>query len=328
MGSSLFTGRTLLQVFRWGIFLLACAFLYAQLQADKGTQALAALRALPTDGGAVAGLLLVLLLVLVNWGLEALKWQRLMRRVEQVPFGRAYQATLAGTSIGLVTPNRTGEFIGRVLFLDPGHRVSASFATALGSIAQFVVTLVMGGLALVLLAMRPDALPWPSGWYSTALVSLTALVAAGALVLYLVPRLLRQLLLLIPVLARLERASAILDAYSARELWSVLGLSALRYAVFSGQFVLLCGLFNVGVEPYTAALVVPVVYLVSTLVPTVLLTELGVRGGAAVAFFLPLGGDEAPVLLATTVLWLMNLVLPALVGAVLLVTARIRTLDP
>ena len=324
----MFTGRTLLQVFRWGIFILACAFLYTQLQADKGTQALAALRALPADGHALAGLALTLGLVVVNWGLEALKWRRLMLRVEPVSMGRALQATLAGTSIGLVTPNRTGEFLGRVLFLEPKHRVSAGFATALGSIAQFVVTLVMGGIALVLLAIRVDALPWPSGWYSTALVSLTALVAAGALVLYLVPRLLRQLLLLIPVLARLERASAVLDAFTTRELWSVLGLSVLRYMVFAGQFVLLCVLFQAGVSPATGALVVPVVYLVSTLVPTVLLTELGVRGGAAVAFFLPLGGAEAPVLLATTALWLMNLVLPALVGAVLLVTARIRTLDP
>lgn len=328
MGSSLFTGRTLLQVFRWGIFLLACAFLYGQLQAGKGTQALAALQVLPSDTRAMAGLALVAVLVLVNWGLEALKWQRLMARVERVPYGRAFQATLAGTSIGLVTPNRTGEFIGRVLFLDPGHRVSASFATALGSIAQFVVTLVMGGIALVLLALRPDALPWPGGWTSTALISLTALCAAGALVLYLVPRLLRQLLLLIPVLGRLERASAVLDAYGPRELWSVLGLSVLRYAVFTGQFVLLCLLFKTGVSATTVALVVPVIYLVSTLVPTVLITELGVRGSAAVAFFLPVGGAEAPVLLATTTLWLMNLVLPALVGAVLLVTARIRTQEP
>jgi hypothetical protein len=99
----------------------------------------------------------------------------------------------------------------------------------------------------------------------------------------------------------------------------------LRYAVFSSQFVLLCMAFGADVSAGAAFLAIPVVYLVSTLVPTVLLTELGVRGSAAVAFFGPLGADEAAVLLATTVLWSLNLVLPAAVGSVLLVSARIRT---
>jgi hypothetical protein len=292
------SARTLLQVFRWGIFLLACGFLYTQVQADKGTRAIHALQALPGDTNAMLLVGVVFLLVFVNWGIEALKWRVLVAHLQTISFGRAFMATVAGTSIGLITPNRTGEFVGRVLFLDPEHRFGGAFATALGSIAQFVVTLVAGGLALVLLMVSDTPLPWPDGWYSFALVSLTALVAVGALVLYLFPGLLRHLLLLLPVLQRLKKASAVLDTYARRELLLVLGLSVLRYAVF---------------------------YLVSTLVPTVLLTELGVRGSAAVAFFGPLGADEAAVLLATTVLWSLNLVLPAAVGSVLLVSARIRT---
>lgn len=321
----MFSGRTLLQVFRWGIFLLACGFLYTQVQADKGTRAIHALQALPGDTNAMLLVCAVVILVLVNWGIEALKWRVLVAHLQTISFGRAFKATVAGTSIGLITPNRTGEFMGRVLFLDPDHRFGGAFATALGSIAQFVVTLMAGGLALVLLMVSDTPLPWPDGWYSSALVSLTALVSIGALVLYLFPGLLRHLLLLVPILQRLKNASSVLDTYTRRELLLVLLLSVLRYTVFTAQFVLLCMAFGVGVSASGAFLVIPVVYLVSTLVPTVLLTELGVRGSAAVAFFGPLGADEAAVLLATTVLWLLNLVLPAAVGSVLLVSARIRT---
>lgn len=321
----MFSGRTLLQVFRWGIFLLACGFLYSQVQADKGTRAIHALQALPGDTNALLLVALVVLLVFVNWGIEALKWRLLVAHLQSITFGRAFKATVAGTSIGLITPNRTGEFVGRVLFLDPQYRFGGAFATALGSIAQFVVTLLAGGIALSLLMVLQHALPWPDGWYSVALVSLTALVSVGALVLYLFPELLRHLLLLLPVLKHMKKASSVLDTYDRRELLVVLGLSLLRYAVFTTQFVLLCMAFHVGTSAGTAMLAIPVVYLVSTLVPTLLLTELGVRGSAAVAFFAPLGGDEGAVLLATTVLWLLNLVLPAAVGSVLLVTARIRT---
>ncbi len=270
---------------------------------------------------------LALLLVPVNWGIEARKWRCLVHGLEPVGAWRAFTATIAGTSIGLVTPNRTGEFLGRVLFLAPGNRVPGGFATALGSIAQFVITMLAGGTALVLLMVFAHPMPWPDGWYSVALVSLTTLVAAGTLLLYLFPALLRQVLISLPLLRRLERASAVLNSYEMRELVVILAWSALRYMVFTLQFLLLCRAFHVGVPTSVTLLVIPVVYLVATLVPTVLLTELGVRGSTALAFFAPLGAAHGPVLLATTALWAINLVLPAILGSFILVMARIRTND-
>jgi hypothetical protein len=317
--------RTLIVAFRWGIFLLACAFLWTHLTADKGTQALAVWHAMRSDPGLSGLLLLVVALMLLNWGLESMKWRALVAPVQRVGAVRAWLATIAGTSLALITPNRTGEFLGRVLFLDPGHRIAGSFATALGSIAQFVVTLVMGGSALVLMLLLDLPMPWPAGWISTALVSLTAMVSTGALLLYLRPSLLRQLLLLLPFLWRLEAASSILNGYRGRDLAFVLFLSALRYVVFTFQFVLLLGAFGSGVASATAMLVVPVVYLVSTLVPTVLFTEPGIRGTAAIAMFMPLGGNESAVLFATFGLWLVNLVVPALAGSVIMLFARIGT---
>ncbi|MBK7298693.1 MAG: flippase-like domain-containing protein [Flavobacteriales bacterium] len=118
-------GRTLLIVFRWGIFLLASVFLYTQLSAAKGTQALAALRHLRTDGIAPWVLLVMLVCMAVNWSLESHKWRWLLRPVERIGSWRSLVATIAGTSVGLVTPNRTGEFLGRVLFLKPENRVKA-----------------------------------------------------------------------------------------------------------------------------------------------------------------------------------------------------------
>lgn len=321
----MFSGRSLLRIFRWGIFLFACAFLYTQLDADKGTRAVQALLSLRSDGTAMVLVAIAALLVVVNWGIEAQKWRILVAGIQAVSLGRAFLATLAGTSVALVTPNRTGEFIGRVLFLKPGVRFSAGFATALGSIAQFVVTLVAGGAALLMLTAVHSAMPWSSAWYSVSLVSLASIVAMAALVLFLYPYLLRQLLLLLPFMGLFRSASEVLDGYHQRELFVILGLSAFRYVVFTTQFVLLCVAFDVGVPPFTSVMVIPVVYLASSLVPTVLLTELGVRGSAAVAFFEPLGADPVAVLLATALVWSINLVLPAMVGSVLLLSTRIYT---
>jgi len=264
----------------------------------------------------------VSVLMLLNWGLESRKWRILVCEVERISRWRAFMATLAGTPIGLITPNRVGEFVGRVLFLAPEHRIAASFATALGSIAQFVVTVVLGLLGLIALlfgAEHDRVSPAASAW-----VGLCALVASVTVLLYFNPDLLRSAIARVPVIKRWERHAAVLGRFGNRMLTRVLLISAARYAVFSVQFALLLGaLADVAVAD--ALIAIPAVFLVSTLIPTVMLTELGVRGSVAVAFFATSASNEEGVFMASTVLWLINLGLPAMAGGVILLVARLRS---
>lgn len=317
-------GRVLLIVFRWGIFLLACAFLFSRFTGPKGILASNVVSELLRVPHLFPLFLGVFTLMIVNWGLEAMKWRILMHPVEYVAPLRAFWATIAGTSVGLVSVNRTGDLVGRVLFLRPENRVSGGFASALGSIAQFVVTLVLGGFGVLGLALSGGPLPWPEGWMTWMLVSLTALASVAALVLYLYPALFRQLLLYLPLLRRLERASSVLGDHKGHELVRVLLLSALRYLVFGVQFIFLLHGFDSGIPTSAAMLAIPVVYLIATLIPTLMLTELGVRGSVALAVFAPLGGADGPVLLATTCLWTINVALPACVGSVVLLLTKVR----
>lgn len=313
--------RSLL-LLRWGVFLLACLFLYVRfsrqqgdLDSDAMLQALGESRTLLVIG-------LVSVLMLLNWGLESRKWRILVSDVERISRWRAFMATLAGTPIGLITPNRVGEFVGRVLFLAPEHRIAASFATAVGSIAQFVVTVVLGllGLIALLFSAEHDRMsPVASAW-----VGLCALVAAVTVLLYFNPDLLRNAIARVPVIKRWERQAAVLERFGNRMLTRVLLISAGRYVVFSAQFALLLGALA-DIAVVDALIAIPAVFLVSTLIPTVMLTELGVRGSVAVAFFAVSASNEQGVFMASTVLWLINLGLPAMAGGVILLVARIRS---
>ncbi|MEO8734787.1 MAG: lysylphosphatidylglycerol synthase domain-containing protein [Flavobacteriales bacterium] len=314
--------RTLLLV-RWGIFLAAFAFLYVRLAAHQSTNALWG-----EWRGAIAAMhwpvwAALLLLMLLNWGIEAAKWRWLVAHVQCMGIARAFAATLAGTTIGLFTPNRTGEFIGRVLFLEPEHRWQGSFATLLGSIAQFVVTIVMGGIAFIVWWQIKRASALIAPWGAIAGTTLIAVVVAGALVLFYSPHLLREIVARVPLLRRFDRAASVLDGYSTAELSAVLGMSAARYAVFTAQYVLLLVVLA-GVPWGFGMLAVPVIYLVMTLVPTMMLTDLGVRGSIAVALLVPANGSSAMVLLAAFLLWAVNLALPAMTGGLILLVARIR----
>lgn len=313
--------RTLL-LLRWGVFVLACAFLFMRLSGHDAPMRPEDLGALAREPAMRLVLALVLALMLVNWGLESRKWRLLVRELESISKWRAFIATIAGTPIGLITPNRVGEFVGRVLFLSPEHRIAASFATAVGSIAQFVVTVVLGLLGLIALVMQaehdqvsPDAAAW---------IGLCFLVAAATLLLYFNPDLLRAAIARLPVIKRWERHAAVLERFSARMLTRVLLISAVRYGVFTVQFALLLG--ALAEVPLTGAIAaIPVTFLVATLIPTVMLTELGVRGSVAVAVISPAAVQDQGVFLASTALWLINLGLPAMLGGIVLLVSRIRS---
>lgn len=306
--------------FRWGVFAAACAFLYVRLSRHQGMHQPWALWRSTAGEVPWAILLLVAGMMVVNWAIEARKWQVLMAPIQGLPFLRAFMGTVAGTSIGLITPNRVGEFAGRVLFLEPQHRVQGSFATLLGSIAQFVVTLLVGGIALLFCHQNINGDgPLPLTWLVVVWSAL--LIGFAAVFLYFSPGAFARILLAIPPLKRFARHAHVLDTYERSMLVLVFALSLVRYAVFTLQFGLLLTALA-GVAMYNALCLVPVVFLVTTLVPTTALTELGIRGTVA-ATFIP--GEAAGIVVATALIWLINIVVPALAGSVILLVAKIKT---
>lgn len=311
--------RRTLSIVRWGVFIAACGFLFLRSMGYQGMHPAGGHWQEVLEQVPLGTLGIVAAMVVLNWGLEAAKWWWLMRPVQRSSYARAYMATLVGTTVGTITPNRVGEFAGRVLFLDPEHRVQGGFATLLGSIAQFVVTLTMGGFAL---AFGPGFGPM-DGPLVQVLVWSTLLIGCTAIFLYFSPGLLGRLLTALPFLGRFERQARILGSFGMRELWFVFILSLARYAVFTFQFALIL-MVTAHIPLQVGLLSVPVVFLVTTLVPTTALTELGVRGSAATAL---LPGDASSIVLSSALIWVFNLVVPALAGGVILLMARIRTTD-
>ena len=58
-----------------------------------------------------------------------------------------------------------------------------------------------------------------------------------------------------------------------------------------------------------------------------MLTELGVRASTAYVMLAPLSAHTFGIALASSVLWAVNVLLPALIGSVILLVTRIRIKD-
>ena len=93
--------------------------------------------------------------------------------------------------------------------------------------------------------------------------------------------------------------------------------SLLRYFCFSLQLWLTLSACGVVLPPLVALVSIPLYYLFVTVTPNMPAADIGIRGAWAVLVFGQYIHDvQANIILATTCLWLINTLLPVLLGAV------------
>lgn len=272
-------------------------------------------------------------LVPVNWGLEVIRWQLLAQRIEAIPFREALSGVLVGVSLAFVTPGIIGEYAGRTLLLRSRARARSAGSMAVSNSAQFIVTLLFGGIGLLwYLQHLPSQL---SGRYAHLLEGLSGsllvvLLGLGAVLLamYVYAGLLVSVLkTLLPshrFAGLFQKVIAIAGEYSYPELWSVMGLSALRYLVFSMQFVLVLKAMGVGLSWQMTWAGVSLVLLAKTVIPSLsLMGDLGLRELSALVYFSQYGESGAVVVGASLMIWAVNIFLPAMLGLGLILRIRL-----
>src|SRR5436305_13315699 len=111
--------------------------------------------------------------MLGNCAIEAVKWEISIHNIQPFRFLTSFKAVLSGVSFSVNTPNRVGEYLGRVLYVHEGHRLRVISLTIVCSMSQLIITLVAGTVALITLypAINKAAL-LPERWL-TALTYLT-----------------------------------------------------------------------------------------------------------------------------------------------------------
>ncbi|MEO0470067.1 MAG: lysylphosphatidylglycerol synthase transmembrane domain-containing protein [Bacteroidota bacterium] len=297
-----------------GISLAIIYFVYWQLSEEAGQLAVLWADLSYPDWGFM---MLCLALMPVNWGIEAAKWRYLMRRsVAGLSFKTAFQAIFAGNATGLLTPNRIGAYAGRILYLPVGQRLQGTVFMLVDRLCQLVITLWMGTISLeclladpglAWLSQDPTLAPWLMG-FRVSLWSVDALLP----LMLLNPVLLQRLPL--PKVSWLEEARQSLSQLERQSIIWVLLAGAIRYVVFSSQFLLLMYALGYDGDVWLAFGMVGIIFLTKSIVPSIALTELGIRESVAIAI---MGGWGFSVLMAfgsTFLLYLINIALPALIG--------------
>jgi hypothetical protein len=270
---------------------------------------------------------LVVLLMPVNWGIESRKWQVLVQHVQRFSFLSAFKSVLSGCSITMLTPNRVGEYGGRILNLEDGNRIKAISLTIAGSISQLVVTMLMGCAGLVFLRYfshnRAGGLSVLPEFWGDVMIYMSVTITFFLLLFYVRLGWLVRMLEKVPSFTKVVKHIRVLDEFDYKQLMRILSLSFFRYLLFTIQYILLLQVMQVEIDLIICFWLISVFYLVMAIAPTIGFIELPVRVTASWAILKYYTVNELGVGAAALGIWMINLVLPAIIGSLLILGTKI-----
>lgn len=307
-------GRRVQPVLSGAVLLFLLAALWMELRAKENLPELGQAFLRQLHAANWLWLAAVIGLMPLNWWAETRKWHQFVRQYDPISPGRALLAVWVGVSFSLFTPNRIGEYGGRVLLLRPASRWKAVVVNLVGNYSQYLVLLTMGlaGAAWFV----PRFLELDPFW-SRLFFPLALLGSAIMLALYFNMR------RVLPLLQRLGggrlgkgllREAEVLQQFNTRELAGILGWAFLRYSIYTTQYYLTLRFFGITPGLLNAYAGIAAIFLVQTSLPLPPLAGLLGRGNLAVWVWLPFGANAVSSLAATFTLWIINLILPALIG--------------
>lgn len=129
----------------------------------------------------------------------------------------------------------------------------------------------------------------------------------------------------------LKKADAyieVLSLFNFRDLLKVAFFSIIRYAVFTFQFILLLHVFGISFGWINEAAAISMIFLVLAIIPTFAVTEVITRSSVTVYFLAQYSNAPEPVIIAASFfLWIINLAIPSVLGALSLLKIRVSKHD-
>jgi len=270
---------------------------------------------------------IVIFLMFLNWGIEARKWQLQVNSIESLSFVQAFKAVLAGQAMGFNTINRIGEPAARAAYLKDGNKIRGAVLSITGSMAQIIVTFLMGTLSMLYMRwyilsadrqLEGLSVFWLDGFIyvigaGILLFTLSYFKLSGII----------QLLERIPWVAKYRFFIEKLESVKVDELVRLLSLSLGRYLVFLLQYLLLFQVFGINLYWLDAFAMVGVMLTVLAVIPSMALAELGFRGKVSLLLFGLLSNNSIGIIATAAGIWLINLILPAILGTLFILGLRI-----
>jgi len=243
----------------------------------------------------------ILLFSVINWFLEVRKWKNLVSGIREISFLEAFKQSTSSLTASLITPNRIGEYGAKAIYYPRSEQKKIMALNLLGNSSQMLTTVVFGLSGLLFLGNI-------TGFH----LQITKIIL---LLVVLVP-----VILMINKIKIVKQLTGFIRIIPVKIHLNNLLLSFLRYVVFSHQFYFLLMIFGVDLDYPTAMSLIFSMYLISSVIPGFVLFDFIIKGSVAVSLFGYFGVNGVIILMITTLMWILNFALPALIGSYFVLT--------
>lgn len=292
---------------------LALFFVFKKVNNQKNLREFELLMDSLSSGTLVWLLITIVGMMFLNWGLEVVKWKYLSKRIESISWWTAVQSVFCGLTWAIFTPNRIGEYGGRILFLRQENRPTGAVAMGLGLFAQLVCTSVFGAISIAWFVHTFWTL---APWINAVVWGVAVLYALGFLVLYFNVRWVDWFVGRFRFLRRIKPFFAVLEYFDRKELIQVLLISMARFAIFTTQYVVLMLVILPDLPFFSMLMMVFILFFIQSALPSLDVFDFSVRSYVASHLYAYITTQEIAVMAIVSCVWFVNLILPAIIGSV------------
>jgi len=258
------------------------------------------------DVFSLKNVIFLLILTFFNWFFEILKWQNLIRIIEDISFFEATKQSLAALTASFFTPNRIGDYAAKAIYFKSSKRRKIVLLNLLSHIMQMTITMVFGivGLSIFIYTYNPEISYYKLGRALIILVIVLSFTVFGA----------KQTNFSIKGFS-LKKVTDFIATISRKTHLKNAVFSVIRYLIFSFQFYVLLKLFGVDVYYVNAMVVITTMYFLASIIPSVFIFDVIVKGSVALYIFDIVGVNDLTILSIITLMWILNFVFPSIIGS-------------
>lgn len=228
-----------------------------------------------------------------SWMIESKKWQYVTRDVCSIRFRESVYQNLTAQAASYLTPLRIGELVTKASFFSSQHRKNIAARAVAGNLSQLSITLVMGIIGSLYFT-QVTSIHWSLYVFTICGFVLIALVILWGF----------NKLKTLPL---------------NRTQWLVTcGYSGFRYIVFATNWLIILTALDYPDSSIVIMQKIAVMYLLFSALPIIQLIDIPVRWTTAAMVFSGSLIPDHSILIATTMVWIINSIIPTVIGALLL----------
>lgn len=262
--------------------------------------------------------LFLIVLSLFNWFFEILKWQELVSFVKKTTFIKCLEQSLGSLTASLFTPNRVGEYGAKAMYFLKHDTKKILALNLLGNALQMATTVIFGVFGSYL-------------YFKNFSVDFELYKMFRLIILIII-------IVVFPIIGMSRSNFSIrgISIANARVFYATVPrftyfkafmYSVIRYFIFSFQFYVLLQIFDSSLGYYDAMIIITTMYLLASIIPTIALFDVVLKGSIAVYLFSVTHLENLSILSIVLLMWVLNVVLPSLIGAIFVLNYNLPKQD-